>query len=398
MEAKPLAAAGSVARAMSVTWTQVRRRRLDRHWLLRRGGAENVATIAADVCGIHAQVMPAAEISFGVRADVTRAQLRDALWRDKSLVRTYGIRGTIHIFSASDVRLWMAARRARGALDPEWDENRFSSVGISAAQVDQLVAAMDSALQGRALTMKELGEEVVRRTGAWAGESKNDYWGSTGWPNWRIAMTTAAQREVLCFGPPKGQQVTFVRLDDWIGRGDRWDEETALLAAIRRFLHAYGPAPAPAFNQWFYLPARTGRAIAARMRQEFQEISVAGGKPLFTVDTDYDAAPGEATVRLLPHFDCYLRGFYPREELGADHARRAAGGTGQFPVLLVDGQVGGVWERVTRGRTLVVRVDPFVSLNKRQTRQLKAEAERVGRVLDSETRLELGTVEVRAHL
>lgn len=379
------------------TWDQVRRHRLARHWLLESGGAKDLPSIASDVCGIHAQVMPAAEISFGIRADVTRTQVREALWSTRSLVKTYGVRGTIHIFSADEVRLWMAARRARSAFDEAWEAKRLADLGLTAAQRDQLVDAIDSALAKGPLTLKELGVEVVRRTGPWAGETRNDAW-VQGYPNWRVALTTAAQQEFLCFGPPKGQEVTFVRLDDWIGKGKRWDEAEALRVVFRRFLKTYGPASPADFNQWFLLPARTARQLAQEMLQELHEITVEG-RPLLTVNDDLrDATASQASARLLPYFDCYLRGFYPREQLGTDHSKRAAGGTGQVPVLLVDGQVAGVWERRLRGRKLAIRVDSFVPLRTRQVRDLELEAQRIGTLLETEAELELGPVEVRAHL
>lgn len=384
---------------MQIRWAQVRRRRLARHWLVKRGDPSDLPAIASAVCGIHAQIMPAAELSFGARADVTRSQIRDALWRDRSLIRTYGVRGTVHIFAASEGRLWMAARRARSALDEAWEARRLNYLGLTASQVDELVAATDVALKGRTLTMKELGQEVVRLTGAWAGKGQNEAW-LAGWPNWRTALPTAAQREVLCFGPPRGQEVTFVRLDDWIGPGQRWDEGDALRTVFRRFLHTYGPASAASFNQWFLLPVAVARQLAADMPKQIVEVAVDGSRsPLLATDNDFEEADAaKGSVRLLPHFDCYLRGFFPRQELGAQHAKRAAGGTGQFPVLLVDGQVAGVWERRAQGRRIAIRVDSFVPLNKRQLRELQGEARRIGHVLQCQPELELGPVKVRPHL
>jgi hypothetical protein len=115
-----------------------------------------------------------------------------------------------------------------------------------------------------------------------------------------------------------------------------------------------------------------------------------------------DVGPREAanSVRLLPHFDCYLRGFFPRDRLAARLVRdRAAGGTGNVPVLLVDGMVAGVWERRPAGkRRIRVRVDAFENLDRAQRRELEAEAGRVGRILGADAELELGEVAVRPHL
>jgi hypothetical protein len=64
------------------------------------------------VCGIHAQMMPAAELSAGVRlAEGTRQDVRLALWQERRLVKTYGLRGTVHRFASDDWPLWAAAFR-----------------------------------------------------------------------------------------------------------------------------------------------------------------------------------------------------------------------------------------------------------------------------------------------
>lgn len=381
-----------------MTWADVRRRRLARHRLLERGGPADIPAIASAVCGIHAQMMPAAELSLGMRADVSRSDVRDALWRRRSLVKTHGVRGTIHLFAADEVRLWMAARRARSSLDAVFEAKRLASLHMTAGQVDELLAAMSEALAGGPLTLRELGREVVRLTGPWAEASLGEAWVS-GWPLWRSALGAAAEREVLCFGPPRGNEVTYVRFEDWIGPGRRWNDAAALAEIFRRFMRAYGPARPSAFNAWFYLQSGAAHRLAAELREELVEVVVEGERLYQLAIDSFDAGGDGATVRLLPHVDAYLRGFYPREQLARDgHAKRSAGGTGRFPVLLLDGEVAGVWERPARGRRIRVRVDPFLALGKRQLRELEAEAARVGRVLEAEAELELGDVQVRAHL
>jgi Winged helix DNA-binding domain len=135
------------------------------------------------------------------------------------------------------------------------------------------------------------------------------------------------------------------------------------------------------------------------MKAELVEVDVEGARLLLLdSDTDCDIPYEAGSLRLLPHFDCYLRGFHPREQLTGGHAERAAGGTGRFPVLLIDGRVAGVWERRARGRRLEVRVDPFTRLTKELRRQLEAEAATIGGVLEADSELTIGQVEVRAHL
>jgi hypothetical protein len=382
---------------MDLEWNAVRRHRLWRHSLLDRAPADRLLDVVRQTCGIHAQLMPAAEMSIGVRVDVTRRDVRAALWEERRLVKTYGIRGTIHLFAADELPLWMAASRARTASAGQVEVRRLNSLGLAPEQVQALVEAIGEALDGRALTLRELGEEVVRRTGPWAAVSRNEAW-IGGWPSWRMALGAAATTGVLCFGPNRGNEVTLVRPDQWFGAWQPVDPDAAIKEVFRRFLRAYGPATHANFAEWFSMPGPAARRLAGSLGGEIVEVRVEGKPLLQLADESRLTPPSGGSLRLLPHFDCYLRGFHPRHELVAEHKQRAAGGTGQFPVLLIDGMVAGVWERRSRGRRLEVRVEPFRRLTSELRRELEREVTRVGAVMEAEPQLILGEVQVRPHL
>ncbi len=115
------------------------------------------------------------------------------------------------------------------------------------------------------------------------------------------------------------------------------------------------------------------------------------------------AARDEPTrgVRLLPYFDAYVVAAQPRELLfpGAAYRQALAGGqAGNFPVLLVDGVVAGVWHQRRRGHlAATVTVEPLVSLTARQERELADRVAQVGAVLEAEAELVIGEVTVGAH-
>src|SRR5919202_1301307 len=99
-----------------LTWREVWARRLARHALLTPAPAEALVRTVGAVCGIQAQVMPAAALSVAIRlTDVTRADVQAALWHTRRLVKTFGIRGTVHLFPADELSLWLAALRAAAA-------------------------------------------------------------------------------------------------------------------------------------------------------------------------------------------------------------------------------------------------------------------------------------------
>ena len=331
-----------------------------------------------------------------MRVDTTRSAIQRALWQERTLVRTYGIRGTIHLFPSGELPLWMAAIRAREAAATKPD-NWYGQHG---EQIEVLVQAIRDSLDGRVLSQRELGAEVVKRAGAWAGEVFGDAWVS-GWPRWRIALGPAARRGALCFAEPRGNEVTFARPDEWLDGWEHVDSATALATVLRRFLHAYGPSRPREFAEWFNLPLAAAKNVFSSLEPELVEVQVDDERGTRYALRDFggSVSAGAGSVRLLPHFDCYLRGCYPRERLAlGDHRQRSGGGTGQFPVLLVDGTVAGVWERRGAGKRLEVTVDSFVRLNASQRRAVARETERIGRILEAPANLVFGPVEVRAHL
>jgi len=100
------------------TWHEVHQRRLERNYLIRPAPRADIAHVVGSVCGIQAQIMVAAELALSARvAEITQEDVRKELWERKSLIKTYGPRGTLHLLPADELPLWMAAMRARDALD-----------------------------------------------------------------------------------------------------------------------------------------------------------------------------------------------------------------------------------------------------------------------------------------
>jgi len=379
----------------ALSWAQVCARRLDRHALSQPATDADPADIAAAICGAHAQVMSAAELSIGLRiAGATRTWVRDALWTDRSLVKTRGPRGTVHLLPTRDLPLWTGALSAlpsRNALP--------DAVRMTPEQTDEVVDAIGAALREAELTADELTEAIVERTGSWAGDLVMEAF-SGRWPRWRQAEDTAANRGVLCFGANRSNKVTYTNPGRWLPGFRPAAGPTALTQLVRRYLYAYGPATPAHFAQWLAVPRRWAAELFDSMAAELEPVDV-GGATAWVVAGDI-AAPSTppAGVRLLPYFDAYPVGCHPRELVYPGRAadRALAGGqAGNFPVLLVNGTVAGVWHLRRSGRRIEVLVEPLTPLTARQCRGLDQQVERVGEILQGTPRLTIGTVTVGAH-
>ncbi|MFJ4468926.1 winged helix DNA-binding domain-containing protein [Streptomyces sp. NPDC089424] len=384
-------------KSKGITWAQVGARRQDRQFLANPAPAVTpVAEVVAALRGAHAQVMSAAELSVGIRAaDITRADVRAALWEERSLVRTYGPRGTVHLLDSRELPLWCSALpavpTAAGPLPP--------GIRLDGERTAQVLHAIGDALTGPCLTVDELGEAVVARTGAWAGERVMPAFQEL-WPRWRTVLHLAGQSGAVCFGPDRGRRTTYTRPPLFTPLPPR----EALRLLVRRHLRAYGPATPAHFAKWLAAsPGWAGGLFAALADEgEIEEVVCEGTRAWVVAgDTEFPEGPVRG-VRLLPYFDAYGIAAQPREVLFPGRARERAlsrGQAGNHPLLLVDGVVAGVWHQRRRGRRVTVTVEPLGTLTARQERELAEQAERVAAVGEAAGGAELvmGEVTVGPH-
>ncbi|MFF9149752.1 winged helix DNA-binding domain-containing protein [Streptomyces sp. NPDC014861] len=378
-------------------WAGVSARRLERSSLMPTGTATDPADVVTRLCGAHAQVLSAAELSVGLRlSGTTRVGVREALWTERTLVKTYGPRGTVHLLPTRDLPMWTGAL---SALPPSSGNARGGQQLLTPDQIDQVVAAVADSLEDAELTADELTEAIVERTGSWAGDPVMEAFQGK-WPRWRAAMDLAANRGALCFGPTRGRKVTYTNPHRWLPGFTPQEGPAALAALVTSYLHAFGPATPQHFARWLAAPNRWATELFASLGDALEEVELAGERAWVVAgDTAVPDAPPRGLV-LLPYFDAYVVGCRPRDLLypGAAAERAlAAGQAGNFPVLLVDGQVAGVWHQRRSGRKLHVTVEEITPLTGVLRKELDAQVARVGEILEGRTELTLGRVTVGPH-
>ena len=231
---------------LKLSWKQAAAWRVRRQHLHQRAPTGSMLAVANRLCGLHAQVMSSAELTAWARVEgLHRDAVRRALWEDRTLVKTWAMRGTLHLLPAAELPLWHAALSTsrRYFNSAAWQKH----FGISIEELDRLTEAIGAALDGRVMTREELVKEVGRITGSAAFGAKiaESSWGSI--------LKPAAFTGRLCFGPSVGQRVQFTRPDTWLGTapGLPVEPQAATAAVTRRFLAAYGPATYHDLARWW---------------------------------------------------------------------------------------------------------------------------------------------------
>ncbi len=357
-----------------LTWAQVHAFRLARHHLLQPAQKGALIKVSGEVCGLQAQVMSAAEMQIGVRVDCRATDVRDRLWKERTLVKTWLMRGTLHLVPSIDLPLYTAAMRTslirtRNA----W----LTYVGMSEPELMKLIDAIGDAIDGIPKTREEILAEVGRGRSERVHEMLRSGWGGMFKP--------VARSGLLCFGPSRGQSVTFVRPEKWLGGWRQIDPEQALIEVARRYLRAYGPATKTDFARWWGNSSGVGTAAWAGLAGELATVTVEGRRA-DVLEADLGAvtaARSSGSVRLLPPFDPYLMGHAGRghlfEPVYAPRVSRVAGWISA--VVLVDGRVAGTWKHVAAKQTLTVTVEPFRRMNAATLAEVRRQAESLARSL-----------------
>jgi hypothetical protein len=380
------------------SWAEVCARRLDRHALSSPAQDAQPADVVRFLGAVHAQVLSAAELSVGIRiAGTTRADVREALWTEHSLIKTFGPRGTVHLLAAQDLPMWTGALGT--APSPPWADSQPEHARMTPEQVEEVIAAIAVALEDTDLTVDELSDAVVASAGSWAGDLVMEAWQGH-WPRWRQALPLAGLRGALCFGPNRGRKVTYTNPRRWLPGFRPADGPTALADVVRRYLQACGPATSQHFAQWMAVPRRSAAELFDRVSGELEQVEVEGNLAWMAAGDATPPSTAPSAVRLLPYFDPYAVGCHPRELLFPGRAAERALGGGQggiFPVLLIDGTVAGIWHQRRSGRTLEITVEPFNRLTASQHRELDHQVERIGAFLEAKPRLTIGPVTAGPH-
>jgi hypothetical protein len=362
-----------------LTTAQVTGRRLARSHLLEPAPRTRLVDVVRDVALIQAQVMSAAEIGIGIRVRGTTAEdVRRELYERHSLIKTWSIRGTLHLVPADEAPLWAAA--ARGP-DPYWESREWlAGHGLTRKSCAALFAAIADALDECCLTRAELADAVAERLGR-RHEQLLSGWGEL--------LHAPALMGTLCFGPPRGANVTFVRADQWLGGWPEVHPTEARRQVLRRYLTAYGPAKIGDFQRWCGFGPEAARAVFADLADELEKVRIGRSTAWMLSGDDRDLDRALTCVHLLPQYDAFIIGFRPREPLlpepvkeriRQDPKGKFESVTGMAP-LLVDGVVTGVWRRTKRHRATRIDIEHVLPFPRGRSRELKAAVARVQEVL-----------------
>jgi len=333
---------------------EIARFRLARHHLLDSTGPDPVA-ICSDICGAQAQIMGAAYLQLWARNhSLTRTEIQDALWKNKTLIKSHLMRQTLHLIPTDEFPLYIAAIKSNRVADALRIMARFRITREEAEDLTGLIMnALASGPLGRAVIGAAVRPKVSKRVREWMGRV---------WSILRVPMAEG----LVCYGQGEGNDVKLVRVDQWIKKQQPVEEQAARASLLRKYLSAYGPATLQDFAKWAGISIVLVKPLVAELGDELVEVEIAGTKYLLLKQDHGEVKRHTVSdcVRLLPLFDPFLLAHATKDHLIAQsHYKRVWRNQGWISaVVLVDGEIVGTWTHELRGSRVVVTVEGFKKL------------------------------------
>jgi len=346
--------------------------------------ADTAATEAGEVAtrlgGVQAQAAPAARLAVRARSTgLTRRDVVRATERPPAVVRTWAMRGTLHMVPAADAR-WIV--ELLGPRFVKAGERRRRQLGLDDDTCRRGVDAIQAVLTGAPpLTRAHLVERLADMGVPLDPRSQA--------PAHLVAY--AAMRGLICRGPDlPNDEPTYVLLDSWVNESSSRDRDESLRELARRYLTGHGPATDADFATWSGLPAADARNSFAELIDELVEVDAAGQRMVALADADL-TPPDTNAPRLLGPFDPYLLGYRGRDLiLEPAHRKRIQAGGGMIPpAVLAGGWLIGTWRLHRGAKRAEVLVEPFTTLPKRSRDVLRAEVDDIGRFLGVDVSFEV---------
>jgi hypothetical protein len=316
---------------------------------------------------MQAQDFTAAKWGVGLRAKGLTEAAVAREYDEGRILRTHILRPTWHFVAPADIR-WMLL--ASGSRVHAANAHYYRKTGAQPL-IARSRRIFERALEGgTALTRTELAARLTRGGISAAGMQL------------AYLVMHAELDGVICSGPRRGKQFTYMLLDERVPAVGPCDRDEALAMLARRYFTSHGPATIQDFVWWSGMTVRDTSAALEAIKRSIVEETI-GGERYFLAASATPAPRAANTVDLLPIYDEYLIAYRQRGAIfdpPAPGEKRSHDDYGSF--LMVDGKLAGTWRRIDTRAGADVVVSPYRPLTRAQVDSLHAAARRLEAFLE----------------
>ncbi|MFL6291311.1 MAG: winged helix DNA-binding domain-containing protein [Thermoanaerobaculia bacterium] len=321
-------------------------------------GFKHPGEVVAWLGAVQAQDYLGALWALGLRMKrATEAAVEQAI-AERTIVRTWPLRGTLHFVAPADVR-WMLALLTPRVIAGR--KSRYRQLELDPKVFDRSRDLLVRALEGGRQVRRDALYRMLDAEGI-----------STAGQRGIHILQRHALDGLLCFAARQGRQPAFALLEEWVPPAGKLTRDEALAALAERYFTSRGPATLQDFTWWSGLTVAAAKAA----------IELAG--PRLQKEAAYwIGAKGPAGVPapayLLPPYDEYTVAYKDRSAvLDPAHGRDVSGNGIFYPTIVLGGRVAGTWKRELKKDSVVVTLSPFAPLKKKERQVIALAAERYG--------------------
>jgi hypothetical protein len=324
---------------------------------------------------VQAQDYRGSLYAIGLRMPAATEQSVEQAIADGTIIRTWPMRGTIHLVPAEDVR-WMLKLLARRQTVRFGSEYR--KAGLTEEDFARGRKVLTKALRGgKQLTRGELYPALdaagIDTSVGQRGLHMLGYWSQMG---------------LTCLGPRRAKQATFVLLEEWVPRSRVLEGEEALAELTERYFISHGPATIQDFAWWSGLSMTEVRSGLQAVRSHLTAVTHEGDT--YWLAADSRPPTSRLTLaHLLPPYDEFGVAYKDRSALvDPAIAKQVLSGLGAS--LIVDGRMVGMWKRTRQKDSVSVQFDIFARIGRKERKALAKAAGRYAAFLGVPLALEGG--------
>lgn len=294
-----------------------------------------------------------AKWAIGLRLPhLTEAQIESA-FNNGEIIRTHLMRPTWHFVSADDI-YWMLELTAKQIKSTTKSRNR--DLGLTEIVLGKSKEILAKILAGNQAMTKEEISTRLNESGISTEEQRL----------YHILMEAEID-SLICSGAMQGKKQTYALLEERVPVKRKLTKDEALPLLAKKYISSHGPATLSDFVWWSGLPVADARNALEMNKPTLISETIDSEIYWFAEPVSIPSPPPDS-VYLLPAFDEYLISYKNRSAaITIDHHKKAISSNGIFrPVIVVNGQISGLWKRTIKKDTVWIQPDHFRPHNKKE--------------------------------
>jgi hypothetical protein len=313
---------------------------------------------------LQGQDYAGAKWSIGLRLPgSTDDQIEQAI-ADNRIIRTWMMRGTLHLVSIADVQ-WilnlLSARQIAGSA------RRYQQLELDADTLKSSSDLFVKALEKHGPMTRKALRTMLEENGISGAGQRTVH-----------MLQHASMHQLIYQSVAVSNEPTFLLFDT--SNCVQREKDDGLAELARRYFTSRGPTTLQDYVGWSSLTVKEARAGLESIKSELEEATIDGETYYFPPAADLKPQLSP-TSYALPGFDEYFLGYRNRKAIIEPQyfERVVPGGNGIFfPTIVIDGRIVGTWKRTFKKGVIVITTAPFTSLTKQQMDAFQTAAQKYG--------------------